>query len=578
MKVLSVQIENILSIETASLEFSESGLILVEGWNHDAGRANGAGKTAIFDALAFALFDKVPRKITASEILRRGTKSGSATARVELGSGSILTVTRTRPKGSKYYLDGVEQNWTQTEFEAKIKLTYTQFIASMYCAQSKSETRFLHLNDSEKKNFMLQLLSLDEFASCKKVADQKVKDITVLVDDDKRKLTGFSSKIDAYSESLVDVELYQNMVGVIDGEIQSLTRSIIQLQKVQEPDFTKFTKLEDDVRAKQSEFATARATRTLLHDQYRRLSSKVKPFDGESACSACGTEFDTSDAEAHHGKEMDRITADMLDIKTQIDECDSVLAKENSVTELSRKIREKRQAESLEYNKASKSITEHEGLIKTKTKDRENAISKLEANVDLTNKINTLRQASVKVSKNIDVNVREIEVYKTISSLYAPTGAQAYILDSIVESFNDSVSRYVDLVWPNVSYTLQSYKETSKGDITAKFSECLMMNGKEVSIGSLSGGECKALSLCVDFAVLDILEKYFGFALNPIVLDEPFDGLDFVGREIVVELLEKLGVNRQIFVVDHASEAKSMFSKVITVEKKGGISTVSLDL
>ena len=159
--------------------------------------------------------------------------------------------------------------------------------------------------------------------------------------------------------------------------------------------------------------------------------------------------------------------------------------------------------------------------------------------------------------------------------MYAPTGAQAYVLDSVVESFNEAVSRSIDLVWPNVSYKLHSFKETSKGEVTAKFSESLTMNGKDVSIGSLSGGECKALSICVDFAILDILERYFGLALNPIILDEPFDGLDEIGREIVVDLREKLAMTRQIFVVDHDNQAKSMFSKVIRVEKRNGVSCIN---
>jgi len=104
------------------------------------------------------------------------------------------------------------------------------------------------------------------------------------------------------------------------------------------------------------------------------------------------------------------------------------------------------------------------------------------------------------------------------------------------------------------------------------------MDGKEVSIGSLSGGEQKALSLCIDFAMLDTLGKYFGMSLNPIILDEPFDGLDSVGREIVIDLLSKLSLNKQILVVDHASEAKAMFSQVISVEKKAGISTVGVEV
>jgi DNA repair exonuclease SbcCD ATPase subunit len=63
-------------------------------------------------------------------------------------------------------------------------------------------------------------------------------------------------------------------------------------------------------------------------------------------------------------------------------------------------------------------------------------------------------------------------------------------------------------------------------------------------------------------------------SLNPIILDEPFDGLCSVGQEIVIELLEQLAKSRQIFVVSHASEAKTLFSKVIRVELRNDISQI----
>src|SRR5208283_1032835 len=101
MKILSVKISNILSIEDAYVEFDDSGLMLVRGWNYDVDRANGAGKTAIFNAIAFALYDKLPRKITATEILRRGSKSGYVEVRVECG-GDEYTIRRSRPKGVSF--------------------------------------------------------------------------------------------------------------------------------------------------------------------------------------------------------------------------------------------------------------------------------------------------------------------------------------------------------------------------------------------------------------------------------------------------------------------------------------------
>jgi DNA repair exonuclease SbcCD ATPase subunit len=158
VKIKQIEIENILSIEKMKLSFEDNGLILVEGWNHDAERANGAGKTAIFNALAFALYDKVPRKITASEILRRGAKSGKVRVSLECGK-DVWTVERSRPKGVAFYRGQVRTEITQEEWENNLRLTYNQFLMSMYCAQNtdSQQPRFLLTPDTDKKKLLLQL-------------------------------------------------------------------------------------------------------------------------------------------------------------------------------------------------------------------------------------------------------------------------------------------------------------------------------------------------------------------------------------------------------------------------------------
>src|ERR1035437_7859966 len=210
MKIISDKINNILSIEDAYVEFDDSGLMLVQGWNHDVGRANGAGKTAIFNAITYALFDKLPRKITATEILRRGSKSGYVEVRVSC-SGDEYTVKRSRPKGVVFSKDENILTITQEGFEQILRLNYSQFIISMYAAQGTS-TRFLSINDSEKKQFLLQLLNLEEFSSCKLIADGKVKLLDTELITLQSKVNSIDSKVDAYRESLVDENVIRRSI------------------------------------------------------------------------------------------------------------------------------------------------------------------------------------------------------------------------------------------------------------------------------------------------------------------------------------------------------------------------------
>jgi DNA repair exonuclease SbcCD ATPase subunit len=589
MKIQYVEIKNMLSFEDARLDFEDSGLVLLEGWNFDDGRANGAGKTAIFNSVCFALYGKVPRDISISEILRDGAKKGYAEVGV-LVNADLYTIKRERPNKVSITKNGVIEDMSQSAFESKLMLNYDQFLASMYTAQGTGQ-KFIAKNDTQKKDFLLQLKDLSEFVACRKEADAAVKNLDKEITDLKNKLNGVTSKIQAYTESLKDPTELQRLVDGEEAIIADFTTKIKEYERVKEPDLSKYHELERSIGTKQHKFTEIRSKKKMLHEEYRKITSEDKPFverGPDANCPHCNGGLNISgkevakanDTTAHkklHQQRSEEIKRTALEVKKRIDDLDDALSKEPEVVKLAEKLRDKKREDYATYDKAVRAIGEHNGQIQ---KRRERVIAAQysihEHNLIL-EKIANLEKDVTKYTNDIGSKEIEKELYDSVSAMCSPTGAPAYVTDSIVESFNDAVGTYVDMVWPNATYVLNSYKEKTDGDMVAKFSETLTMNGKDKSIGSLSGGELRALSLAVDFAIVDILSKQFGMPLNPIVMDEPFEGLDTAGREIVISLLERLSTDRQIWVVDHASEAKAMFSKVLRVEKRSGISKIVQD-
>lgn len=586
MKVVSVKINNILSIENAELSFEDSGLVLIEGWNYDDNRATGAGKTAIFNALCFGLYGKLPRKITASEVLRNGTKKGFVSVDVQVGS-RLLTVKRERPNKLTFSESGSQLEIGQEEFESLIKLSYDQFLMSMYTAQGGAN-RFIGKNDVEKKDFLLQLMNLNEFNACKKEAESAIKAYEKEISDLENKKAIFISQIEVLEAVSVDVNINLKHIEQYRQRIAGFNKQIIELQSISQPDLSKYAKLETDIRNKQKQFAEARAKKTMLHQQYKQLSLQDIPFSApkpDANCPHCEGELnirgksvvkadDKVALRQQHEEHMQQIKSELSTIKQQIDECDSVLVGENKILNLQAQLATKKEEEYSDYNNAVRKIADLKANIRSdeiqiQAKENENLKQK-----DLVEKVDKYNKSIEKIDKEIKSKKIEVELLEAVSSVYSSTGAQAYVVDYIVDSFNEAVAEYVDLIWPNASYKLNAYKEKKDGDVVAKFSETLIINGKEKSIGMLSGGEFRAISLVIDFAIINMLSRQFGMQLNPIILDEPFDGLDAVGREIVIGLLEKLSLEHQICVIDHASEAKAMFSKIIKVEKRQDVSRI----
>lgn len=590
MHITRVEINNILSIESATLDVSSSGLTLIDGWNFDDDRANGAGKTAICNAIAFALYDAVPRKITKSEILRWGAKQGYAKVTLE-SHGRVYEVTRTRPAGVVYAIDGVSKDITQEEFEKEIGINYNQFITSMYNAQGQ-EDNFLFLNDRAKKDFLLNLMDLSVLNGCYKHTKDLIKNEQTQINEEKIKLQGYLSKIQAYSESLVDEVEIKNNVRNTEKEVEEFETQMKQLSSVPKPDLSSFDTLQQKIDDKRKKFTDIRQQIAVLRSEYRNVETQIVQADSRrddahasTECPACSEALTVtgnsvslaSDTEARR-KHTEHVIAglreQLVPISTSINSLEAEVLKESELNKLQSDIKAKRQKQYSEYDSAQKRISDLKRLVEQKRGLLNSFQQSLENNKSLNDKIVALKNNAKEIQKTIKTSMDNIELLESAAQIFSPTGAPAYIMDSAVDSFNSVVTQYVQMIWPSASYELQTYKEKKDGSKTAKFSELLMINGKKCSIGSLSGGQQRALSLALDFAIRDVMDLHFGIHMNPVILDEPFDGLDSIGREIVIDLLEELSAKRNIWVIDHASEAKAMFNDVIRVEKRSGVTSV----
>lgn len=580
MKIISVTIDNFLSIENATVAFDENGLLLIEGYNYDVDRANGAGKTAILNALSFGLYDKIPRKVTASELLRRGAKKGSVQVIVSSNSEK-LSVVRSRPKGVKFYRyeneEPVELNITQEEWEKKLRLTYNQFIVSMYCSQASTaiSPRFLLLNDADKKQFLLQLLELDHFSACKKRVDEGIDRLLGEISLASNNITNLQAKIDAFSESLVDEESLRLELAEKEEARKFLLKSLQVQEAVPRPDLAKFQKLEDDIQSKKTGFTKLHAQRELLMLQWNTLGRKIRPFNAADTCPTCGSTLDNTHARSVHDAEMKKLQEERLSVKREIDTLDTSLLNEVKVNDLAVKLKEKKRKESADFERAVSQKADLNAKIQGLVGFIGGLNKRLNEHKTIVDKIDGLRKQQATFQDKISTLSQDLELQKTVSAIYSPTGAQAYVLDSAVALFNEQMSKYVGVLWSNLTYELQSYKETVRGDVTAKFSELITMDGRSISLGSLSGGELRALSICADMALLGLLEQQFGIHMSPVIFDEAFDGLDASGKEFALDLIRELAQDRQVVVIDHASEMRAAFNKVLRVEKRNGVSTVA---
>ena len=571
MKIKNVKIHNILSIKDIDLDFGDSGLILVDGWNKDDNTANGAGKTAIFNALSYAIYSKFPRKVTISKFLRRGTKSGSVEATIEATNGDIWIVERQRPSGVKYYKNDQEQDITQSGFEDAIGLTYSQFLIVMYTAQTGGE-KLISLNDSDTKDFFLQLMNLEKFNVHKKEVDAQTKVIKERIVEIEKLQVGMVSKIGVYEEYKTDISALREEIANLD--YSDLTKQKLELSNVMRPNLSKYIDLESKIDIKIANVETHRRNDQIRLNRIASIDQLILDTTNSALkCPNCSADVVKKGTIVHH---LPDFIAQKIEEKTALElaKPDENEDKSKELLKLRSALNDKRTKDLSDFTKATSRITDLDRVISTRQAKIEQCEAKILRGIDSEKKIQEIEVVLSKANKTLATKNTELELLQTVANILSPTGAPAYIMDSLVDIFNNKMSAYVSMVWPNATYNIQTFKTNKTGDVKAKFSENLVIAGYETEIGGLSGGEHKCLSLAMDFAVVDLLEAMFSIQVNPIILDEPFDGLDSSNRERVIELLEEIAVNRQVIVIDHASETRASFSEIIRVEKSNGISSL----
>jgi DNA repair exonuclease SbcCD ATPase subunit len=584
MYIKSVTISNVLSIENATVSFSDSGLLLIDGWNHDTESANGAGKSAIFHALSWGIYGQYPRGVSITDFVRQGSRATKVTADIELSKDRLLRVERSRPKSFYASLNGVEI--AEAEYERLIPLDYDQFILAQYFAQGLG-LRFIDLNDSGRKDLILKLMRADGFAESRKKIESDTKRYLsdkVAISSTISTLTG---KLSAYRDSLVDSKLLQTEISALERAINDVNIKMQKLSNVQPPDDTdKLSELIDKLNSKLRDISLSNGKLKAYRQQLSDLKNIKEPEDScDGECPSCSTELNILPSgfvkhdrqsfvlkiKAHResmSAKIDALTSSIISLETEV-------SKERSILDAISSLKSKMRDSMFDYEAAQSRLSELKAFRREKEIEHKNLLKTHDQQNDLLIKINQLQDQLSENKSNLDSITNEIVRFEAASAILSPTGAPAYVMDSVIQTLNDKIQEIVQLVWPNSAYELLSFKENKSGTVTSKMSDSLTVDGVKRSVGSLSGGERRCLSLAIDFAIADVVARYTGAQLNPLILDEPFDHLDASNRIRVIDFLREMAIKRCIVVIDHASEAKALFDHSITVTKKNGISVVS---
>lgn len=226
---LSLRLENFMSHALSQLDFTQFDAALVIGaQNGNTDVSNGVGKTAIFDAMLWALFDKC-RFRTKDRVIKRGSAACVVEFTFSL-EGSVYRIVRklSRRSGSgevalhiqagKEWLDLSCDTATMTNRKILevIRLTHDTFVNSAYFRQNDI-SRFASATPGQRKDILKEVLQIGIWDKYKDVAKGRAK-----------KLAGQKEDLEDRIKSLGDLD------GERNSNKQALAAAELRLKEIKD--------------------------------------------------------------------------------------------------------------------------------------------------------------------------------------------------------------------------------------------------------------------------------------------------------------------------------------------------------
>lgn len=621
LKFKKVKAVNFLSIGEAELQLDNRGLVLIEGINdtNDTFQSNGAGKSTLLSAITYALYGVTPNGLKADALINNSAKKNMAVTLEFEKDGVPYRIERYRKHSkhkntTKFYQGEVDLTQksvgdTDKKILAVFGIDYLTYMNSIMYGQGDVEI-FAKTSDKGKKQILENLADIEIYRYAQDIAKEKVKVASDKVSELEQQSLGKEQEVqfikDAYHKALSD---YQSTAQLIENQETNLKNEKIALEQLEnsnetqkkaiESEIAELTKsiellerptvdaqLQAQIQKVQTNLQALRAGRTNLGVNRVGLVQSLTKLNNETNCYVCGAPLNAE----HREKEMASLTKQIEELDVKVSQFEQAITPyENEEARLL----EVQQEASRKYQE----VQQNYNAINSKLNSLQNSLSALDRNVAIQQtKITGIEQGlaqlkQVAVPKLDETRLAEIEKEKAVikeqlveakkdvdqykilvNEVFSNKGIRSAVLDLVTPFLNERANYYLNILsGADIEIIFSTQTTTSTGNLTDKF-DLEVINGSGGSTyQSNSEGEKKRIDLAISFAIQDLVQSKANIAVNFGLYDECFDGLDSVGCENVIKILqERQKEVSSIFVITHNSDLKPLFENVITIKKEQG--------
>ena len=619
MKLKKIAIKNFLSIQDATIDLDNRGIVLIDGINNTPATAidtNGTGKSSMLSAIYYAIYGESPNGEKADALINRNAGKGLLVTLDFEVEGTRYTISRGRKKNLLTLVSGETDltkgtmKETQVAIDELVNIRKDVYLSTIYF-DGHNSIPFSMLTDKQRKDYLEILFDVGVYK-------------------------------EAYEQTKTDLADVKNNLTLVKSTIQNLNRtkesesdSISQLKGMQESSGNGLPKLKVDLETKRQDLEafSEKATNALakLEEEKKSISERLEPYKDDryvelerrlretkrkldrtndelvlkksrikeladkirnmsesELCVVCGNPID----EDHKKKEVNRLTQELKPLVADYKSLGATVPDlQEKVATLTEEFKAEQEVQE-QYGKAQRTVYNDLGVVDGKIKEIETAKFRKETDYNTT-KMNyeaTVRSASEfegmiknheqKLSAiqeelhDLDTKLNlliknELSLEKALTA-FSDKGIKSHVLDFVTPELNTRIGNYLNfLTGGTITVVFSTQTQKANGEMSDKFDIQVNNNGKQTTYESLSSGEKRRVDIAISLTLQDILISKSNMSTNVLVYDELFESLDAVGAESVVELLrQRLESSSTILVVTHNENLKPLFAETITAVKE----------
>jgi len=531
MQIKKVSIQNFYSIKKIDFDFTKyKGVTLIEGENKDTGGSNGAGKSALFEAVVWGLYGKTIRKSTEAALIN---VTAGKDCKVVIHVDDDVVIERCKKPTSLQFKKGkdnlTKENALETQkaIEQYLKIDYKTFMTSMVMGQHNA-LEFLGATPDEKRLIIKNFLNLDDIFKMR----EKIKSFKSMFNNEVKTRTY------VIKEYLKDVKEFKDWLSVIEekkekyefsDDLKDVSMADVLLKEEQESKLTK-----DILHLKEEVIPGLQDALFKLH-----VKSNKGVYEDTEDCEHCGSSYKT-------GQDRDGL--------------EKIYYQINQLTDL-KKLKEKELEKSI-YKKASINIQ-----IRSKDLEKfQEFLNLCKVEDSYKDRLDqTQKKINVQEAEKLD-NQKKYELMKFWEKAFSEQGILQFVIRNVLNYLNANCNKYVSL--------MSSGK--MKIEFDDKLNETIKCGGKEIQHISLSGGEKRKINIAIMLALQDLLSIVTGSNTNILFLDEIAENLDSDGINGLYILMRELKKSKDLFVITHNNNLKSAldFGNKVTIIKARGYSKI----